>query len=157
MDPIGNLSARGRSLYLPDNLSLLPKLVNFVFVTIPPSLPWCHLPLTQNLTWTRCRVVLNSSYLGLFGYFFPGGSPTFVLPWEGSNYSSRSFNGPNGPKGLKFKRNKTNKSVLLGQGLPTWGEFTPRENKRVARGNGGLPRLGHSFHLIVTGIEFTEV
>ena len=43
---------------------------------------------------------------GLFGYFVIGGSPTFIWPWEGSNYPSRSCNGPNGPKGPKFKQNK---------------------------------------------------
>ena len=43
---------------------------------------------------------------GLFGYFVTGGSPTFIWPWEGSNYPSRSCNGPNGPKGPKFKQNK---------------------------------------------------
>ena len=37
------------------------------------------------------------------------------------------------------------------------GEFPTRGNKRAARGNGGLPRLGHSFHLIVTGIAFPRI
>ena len=38
--------------------------------------------------------------------------------------------------------------------VPNLGEFPLGENRWVARGNGGLPRLGHSFHLIVTGIAF---
>ena len=43
--------------------------------------------------------------------FFSGGSPTFIWPWEGSNYPSQSCNGPNGPKGPKFKQNKNKRAL----------------------------------------------
>ena len=40
---------------------------------------------------------------GLFGYFFTGGSPTFLLALGGVQLPPplRSCNGPNGPKGSK--------------------------------------------------------
>ena len=43
--------------------------------------------------------------LSLFGYFFPVVRPPLFRPWEASNYSSRSCNGPNRPKGPKFDQN----------------------------------------------------
>ena len=36
-----------------------------------------------------------------FGCSFLGGFPTPIWPWKGSNYPSRSYNGPNGSKGPK--------------------------------------------------------
>ena len=48
--------------------------------------------------------------LGLSAVFL-GGSPTLIWPWQGSNYPSRSCNGPNGPKGPKFKKH-TQKTLL---------------------------------------------
>ena len=44
---------------------------------------------------------------GPFGYFVTGGSPTFLLVLEGSNYPFRFCNVSIGPKGPKFKQNKT--------------------------------------------------
>ena len=44
---------------------------------------------------------------------FPGGSPTFVWPWEESNYPSRSCNGPNGPKGPKLNPSKNKRRGRL--------------------------------------------
>ena len=43
-----------------------------------------------------------------------------IWPWEGSNYPSRSCNGPNGPKGPKFEQNKTKKhgSQMMDATLP---------------------------------------
>ena len=39
--------------------------------------------------------------------------------------------------------------------VPKLMGFSPRGNKRIAGGgNGGLPRIDHYFHLIVTGIAF---
>ena len=54
----------------------------------------------------KAVIAAEAVKLGLFGYFVTGGSPTSIWPWEGSNYPSRSCNGPNGPKGPKFKQNK---------------------------------------------------
>ena len=39
-----------------------------------------------------------------FGYFFLGGSPTLIWPWEGRNYPSRPCNGRDRPKGSKLKK-----------------------------------------------------
>ena len=68
--------------------------------------------------WTICRlgkVIKSANFEIGFRIKFAlnrqsatlcGGPPTFIWPWEGSNYPSRSCNGPNGPKGPKFKQNK---------------------------------------------------
>ena len=39
-----------------------------------------------------------------FGCFFSAVLTLVILPWEGSNYPSRSCNGLHGPKGPKFKK-----------------------------------------------------
>ena len=51
--------------------------------------------------------------LGLFGYFFAVVRPPLFWPWEGSNYHSRSCNGPNWPKGPKFTQNKKHIRIQL--------------------------------------------
>ena len=50
----------------------------------------------------------TSGYLSAFlATFSPVARTPMFWPWEGSNYPSRSCNGPYGPKGPKFKQNKT--------------------------------------------------
>ena len=42
-------------------------------------------------------------------------------------------------------------------GVPNLEGIAPRGNKRVADGNSGSPRLGHSFHLILPGTAFPRL
>ena len=39
--------------------------------------------------------------------------PPLLWPWDGSNYPSRSCNGPDEPKGPKYKQNKQTKFTPL--------------------------------------------
>ena len=81
-----------------------------------------------------------SLIFGLFGYFVTGGSPTFIWPWEGSNYPSRSCNGPNGPKGPKFKQNKR-KAVIFSAFLATFFPGGPTTCFGLERGPTTPPGL----------------
>ena len=44
-------------------------------------------------------------------------------------------------------------------GVSNLGEFPPRGggNKRIAGGNGGFPRICHSFHMVVRRIEIPRI
>ena len=84
----------------------------------------------------------------------PGRPPVTFKQWR---FAFDTYLLAIGGKDFSADRQKAVLLSCLGQGFPTSGNSPIGENQRIARGNGGLPRLGHSFHPIVTCIAFPRI